>query len=259
MRIVTATYTGRPAIDREVLTRLVVKCSHPDCVMLGLDPLVKLHDLNENDNAQMSFVMEVLEMLADDARVMLLLAHHTSKPSGSNSSHAGNVNSARGAGAIKDGARHAFTLSGPLDDDILKYGLSPTDRRRMLRLEDANKQNRSLGGDEPIWLEKVSVTLINGEEVGAFVPSSIDGKADGMRDHVGDMLWKFLKLEKQSASCTVPEAISAIQRGDELYDRMLPQQVKIRLERLTVRPFTFDDGSKITLNNVNGKRLLVLE
>jgi hypothetical protein len=132
-----------------------------------LDPLAKIHTTSESDNGLMSQVMVLLERFARKLGAAILLLHHASKASGA-AGLAGNVDASRGASAIKDSARAAFTLSPPLPADVAALAIPARKVMRYLRLDDA-KMNRGLMSAAPVWMEKHSVTLpATGEEIGAF-------------------------------------------------------------------------------------------
>ncbi len=72
--------------------------------VLIVDPLVKMHQVNENDNGEMNVVMQIFNQLAQRAECSVMLVHHTSKE-GNDSRGASNiVNSARLARKVWRGA-----------------------------------------------------------------------------------------------------------------------------------------------------------
>lgn len=164
LRLVTG--GQQPERNDEAVRALIARASDPQVALVSLDPVNKLHTCNGNDNIAMTFVMDVLEFIAEEADVSVLIAHHTSKPGGGRRT-AGNADASQGAAAIANGARTVLTLAEPEDEDAARYALRPQERRLLVRLDGA-KNNRGLLGPDPVWLRKVGVKLWNGEDVGAF-------------------------------------------------------------------------------------------
>ena len=236
LRLVTG--GQNPERNDEAVSALIQAARDPDVAMVGMDPLNKLHSCNPNDNIQMSFVMDVLEFVAEEADVALLLSHHVSKPSTGRRS-AGNADTSQGAAAVVNGARTVLTLSPPEDEDVARYALRPAERAMLVRMDGA-KANRGVLGTEPVWLRRVGVHLFNGEDVGALdVVTDIKARRDDM-----------FKLIAQAAA----NAIHAAQKGDlsciDLASAITPHQ-----------PLLSDLGAEIVkghLQGMDGKRFEVV-
>jgi len=56
----------------------IIKLEKPN--VLTLDPLLYFHSCNENDNAEMSIVMNNLRRLTNEYNISIVLVHHTKKP-----------------------------------------------------------------------------------------------------------------------------------------------------------------------------------
>lgn len=141
-----------------------------DIQVLVIDPLVAIHNVNENDNGMVNAVARVLRSICDKTGVALLAAHHTPKGSGVNTeAHAGNADAGRGASSLRDAARAAFTLSRMSDTTAQAMGIPDADRNRYLRYDSA-KSNFSLPDNEATWLKLETVQLANGDQVGVPVP-----------------------------------------------------------------------------------------
>lgn len=90
----------RPVRNDIVYEQLVNKAKEEEVGLIILDPLVNIHKCEESDNVQMAFVMETLTDIAYDARVAIMVLHHTSKSGSRNEDKVGNMDIARGASAI---------------------------------------------------------------------------------------------------------------------------------------------------------------
>lgn len=243
-----------PSVNMESATWLVQMASDPDVAMVALNPLNKLHSANGNDNVQMTFVMETLEALAETCDVALFLAHHVSKPSGSTARMAGNANIGQGAATIVDSSRKAFTLVPPDDQDVSHFALTPTEKRMLVRLDDA-KQNRTLGREEALWLKRISVTLWNGEHVGALDKTDMHVRTEHMRHAIARVLHAGMIHQRGSAGVTLTVAAALLKDGDPLFEKMPRDLLKSRIEQYLAQPVTLTDGAMI---RVDDNRMVVL-
>lgn len=94
-----------------------------------LDPLIRLHALDENANSDMIHLTDTLDGLARTTGAGVLLVHHTTK---AGRSGGGDNALARGAGVLTDEARWAAEL-GPLTEKEAQ-GISESDRWKYLAL-----------------------------------------------------------------------------------------------------------------------------
>lgn len=139
------------------------------------DPLVSVHECAENDNSEMQRVMERLTLMAARTKAAVVCIHHTNKPpAASSESYAGNVNSIRGASAIKDASRISVTMFGMSEKDAEKFKVPEKDRGRFVRVDDA-KANLHLASPDAEWFRKETVQIGNGESLGVLV--KVDLKA----------------------------------------------------------------------------------
>ena len=131
--------------------------------IIVFDPLVSVHESNENDNTEMQRVMDILVSIVAETKAAGLVIHHTSKPDrASADGYAGNVNAVRGASAIKDASRITLTAFGMSAKDGERYGIPEQVRHRYVRFDGA-KENLTLTGPEPKWFEKKTVRVGAGE------------------------------------------------------------------------------------------------
>lgn len=124
--------------------------------VLFLDPLVELHDVEENDNGGMRQVIAELRATAVQMNIGVGLVHHTRK--GNNAP--GDAEAARGASAISGAARIVLTLAGMKEDEASSFGLPAGTEKHYFRL-DGGKANYSSVLDCE-WFERVPYVLDNG-------------------------------------------------------------------------------------------------
>ena len=114
----------------EVIAR---RCDEIGAKLLILDPSISFFEGEENDNTQAQRYIEGLRRLAEGRAVMV--ATHTAK-----SAIQGSADAARGAAALRDGARAMFAM-GSKDGDIFvaaaKMNYAPTGNVWWLRWSDS--------------------------------------------------------------------------------------------------------------------------
>jgi len=147
--------------------------------VLIVDPLIEFHEANENDNVEMRAAAAVLRYIAVQADCAVLFAHHTKKPdSASSDGFAGNADSGRGASSVQGVTRIVASLYAMSAKEAAHYPeVGEAHRHEYVRLDGA-KSNLSLagGGAQPSWFRRVSVTIENGEKVGALEPVILEKK-----------------------------------------------------------------------------------
>lgn len=127
--------------------------------ILCIDPAVKAHSLNENDNAEIDAFASILTDLAAHENIAIDMLSHERKGVGS----AGDVNRGRGAGSGKDAARLMRTLTGMSEDDAKALGVDEDERAYLVRLDNA-KVNIAPPARAATWFHLVGVNIGNGTE-----------------------------------------------------------------------------------------------
>lgn len=125
--------------------------------LVGLDPFVKLHGMDENSNTAMNFVSELLVKLAIDLNIAVDVPHHTKK----GLQTAGDADAGRGASAARDAGRLMYTLTRMSDQEGETFGIAAEERRLYVRL-DSSKVNIAPPSGEATWFKLIGVRLENG-------------------------------------------------------------------------------------------------
>jgi hypothetical protein len=147
---------GAPeAAELEILIRRAIPVLNLDGVCL--DPFVKTHGVNENDNNAIDFVCGLLTAISIDLNISTDLPHHTNK----GVMQAGNADKGRGASAGKDAARLVYTLTPMTPDEAEMFGVSEPDRRSLVRY-DNGKVNIAPPATAAKWFRLVGMPLGNG-------------------------------------------------------------------------------------------------
>jgi RecA-family ATPase len=157
---------GRPLVYENVVQWVIEEIVKDDIVLMVIDPLVEIHGMNENSNAEMSILMQTLRRIAEKTRCALSLVHHTSK---SKDGGAGNTEKSRGASAIHNSCRIVHTLYPMTISEAKKYGISLERHWWHVRMDSA-KMNLSRPDAYLHWYRKISVENVPGESTGTLEP-----------------------------------------------------------------------------------------
>ena len=140
--------------------------------IVSLDPFVKAHSVEENNNSVIDDVVQVLTDLAAKHNLAVDAPHHTSK----GPVDPGNADRGRGASAMKNGGRLIYTLTAMSLEEAKAFGISEDQRRRFVRMDSAKVNITPFMGTAK-WFCLVGVRLgnatelyLNGDEVQTVEP-----------------------------------------------------------------------------------------
>ena len=125
--------------------------------IVSLDPFVKTHSVEENNNSMIDDVVQILSDLAVAHDIAVDVPHHSSK----GPADPGNANRGRGASSMKDAGRLVYTLAPISPEEAKAFGLSEVERRGLVRM-DSGKVNIAPPMKEAKWFRLVGVNLGNG-------------------------------------------------------------------------------------------------
>ncbi len=146
---------SRQAGQLEKVVRAAIERRKPD--LLGLDPFIKTHGLEENDNAAMDFVCDLMAKIAIECDIAVDTPHHGKK----GQQTAGDADAGRGASSARDAWRLVHTLTVMTEDEAKLFAISEIDRRAYVRL-DPSKVNIAPSAMKATWFKLVGVKLENG-------------------------------------------------------------------------------------------------
>jgi hypothetical protein len=141
----------------EKLLREAIERRKPDLV--GFDPFIRLHALEENDNGAMDFVCDLLIKLSIEYDIAIDAPHHTKK----GQLAAGDADNGRGGSGMRDAARLVSTLTTMTEDEAKMFGISEIDRYDYVRLDPA-KVNIARKSQKATWFKIEGVKLGNATE-----------------------------------------------------------------------------------------------
>lgn len=147
-----------PAIRSIIETIKTDRITH-----LVVDPLVKCHTLQENDNTGMDKVITAFAKIGAATGCSISLVHHAKKGKAT----AGDIESSRGASSVAAAVRIAHTLSAMQPAEAKIMGIPEKEASWFVRLDDA-KGNLAPPGVDARWFERVSVILPNGDATGVM-------------------------------------------------------------------------------------------
>ncbi len=146
---------SRQAGQLENVLRDAIERRKPDLV--ALDPFIKTHGLEENDNAAMDFVCDLMAKLAIEYDIAVDAPHHSKK----GQQTPGDADAGRGASSARDAFRIVHTLTVMSEDEAKMFDISEVDRRAYIRLDPA-KVNIVPGAMKATWFKLIGVPLNNG-------------------------------------------------------------------------------------------------
>lgn len=141
--------------------------------VVSLDPFIKTHGLEENNNNALDFVCGILASISVDLDCAVDIPHHANKGTAATP---GDVNRARGGTAMKDAARLCYTLTRMTAEEANALGVGEAERLSLIRMDSA-KVNIAPPTREAKWFRLIGVPLGNendlyphGDEVQAIEP-----------------------------------------------------------------------------------------
>jgi len=164
LTLVQATREGF-MVNTEAVEVLIQNIRKNNISLLIIDPFIRAHQVDENSNTGIDQVMKVLIEIMEQTNVGIFLIHHTKKTAMNYTP--GDPDNARGASALIDAARMAFTLGPMREDDQAATGVDAQTRRLYRRLDYA-KNNLLPPADRAIWFRWESINLACGESIGVL-------------------------------------------------------------------------------------------
>jgi RecA-family ATPase len=148
----------KTGVDRRAVTRQAHRFFRLNrqigAKLVGLDPLIELHDLNENDNGDMHFLAAALRNVAREAEASVIVTHHIGKLDGGKVT----IGSARGASSLVGAVRAARSLADLSAGDHNLLGIDAAEAADYFKVEDL-KMSYAPRRKEPTYFQRVSVDI----------------------------------------------------------------------------------------------------
>jgi hypothetical protein len=181
--------------------------------LIFVDPFAETFEGDENSNSELKWAGMLWREVARRTNAAVCLIHHTKKYA---TGMAGDVDAARGAGALIGIARIVSTLFPMTAKEAEAMGVASDQRAFFLRFDDA-KANLNMISPFARWFRKETVTLDNantdlpGDQVGVLIPWKPKGPSvleaqivaclvridQGILDDDGNPTGEFYTLEKR--------------------------------------------------------------
>lgn len=162
------TLVAQPLVDQLIAT---INAGNYDVVFV--DPFAETFEGDENSNSELKWAGMLWRDVARKTNAAICIVHHTKKYA---SGMAGDVDAARGAGALIGIARIVSTLFPMTSKEAEAMGVKFDQRALYLRYDDA-KANLNIVSPHARWFRKDTVVLDNadgpdnpGDEVGVLIP-----------------------------------------------------------------------------------------
>jgi hypothetical protein len=244
-------------INEEVCQAIIDTILDHGIKLIVLDPLVRIHNVSENDNKQMDVLTRALNRIADEGDCGVLLIHHTRKMKSAEGG--GDMDTSRGASAVVSAARIVDTLSPMPRSTARDVGISEDERWRYVKLSVA-KRNMAAYENNNRWFRKTGEKLANGENIGVLEPANlvfetpVDELAEFITDHLVKELGRAeLDTPLSDAIRSVCAALEASERKE--WSGYSDQTIRRRIEGLLTPVGLQRDGVTIALEekDVAGK------
>lgn len=213
-----------------------------------IDPFVKTHLCDENDNAQIDLVASVFNSIAERTGCAIGIVHHSRKLG--KEGGRGDADTSRGAGALTDAARIAHTLSVMTDGERAKAAkVTETMAPWHLRVDSA-KLNLAPPAAGAEWYKRESVTLPNGDSVGTIRRTNVEemGLVEGAvredGDEISAVLQKMFKISPdQLVDRDLRDVVEIVRERYGLLQRGKPhERVAALKDRIAVPPLNIPCG-----------------
>ena len=129
-----------------------------------VDPLIAIHQFDENDNQKINQVASALKRLAKATNTAVLVLHHMRK--GDSTGGSKSVDDARGARSLIDKARVVRAINPMSEQDAKNFGIQSEHRRRYVSYDPSgSKSNMTAATGAKQWFELQTVA-INAQQTG---------------------------------------------------------------------------------------------
>ncbi|MCB8880196.1 AAA family ATPase [Acidisoma cellulosilytica] len=136
-----------------LVDQIITEIRRREVRLLIVDPFVNCHELSENANDEMNFVMRSWGKIANDTDCAIWLVHHFRKGGSSGDSEA-----FRGAVSIQGAARAMTTLTAMTGEDAKRLNVADDERWQYVRSANV-KANLAPRQESQQWFRLVPVTL----------------------------------------------------------------------------------------------------
>lgn len=216
-------------------------------VVAGIfDPFVDIHHVAEQDNTAMSGVMAMLRQFAAATKAGVLFLHHSSKSGLNRPVRHGDAEVSRGAAAIVNATRHAFTLFPLSIEESNERGLGEEDRNRYVRL-DLAKTNEA-PDLPPLYFHRDVIRQMDGTTIPVFEPHSWECREGEDSETLARLIHKMM-IEQGSGTVRLTDLIERWRSEDMLREKMSKDAVTSTVNTLYRRRNAFEYSEGLGKNH----------
>jgi hypothetical protein len=159
LKLMVLDHEGNPAIG-PLYGELRATIERLEIGLVGIDPFIKSHSIEENHNNGIDTVCLALIELIEGLDCAADVIHHARKGDAS----PGDADRSRGASALVDACRLVSTVTRMTKAEAEAFGMTPEARAGLIRVDDA-KINLAPRPEHAIWFRLVGVPLLNGSDL----------------------------------------------------------------------------------------------
>ena len=245
---------GEVVVNEKEVKWLIDYITRHHIVAVVVDPFVRSHMIDENNNMAVDAVAQVFARVALEAHCAVNVVHHTRKRGDGGSR--GDADAARGASALINACRIAHTLDTMDLKEAEAFGIPEDERKWWLRMDDA-KANLAPPADAARWFRRESVTLPNGDAVGTLrvvPPGELVAAPDGNVELAAAILALYDKEPLDLIGHTPTEVGRLLQRESNVMPGKSPDTVRRAVVKATERGLPVPGGQVLRLAQAGGGR-----
>jgi hypothetical protein len=244
---------GGSVPDRVTIAAIIKTISEQKIDVAIFDPLIHLHAVLENNNTNLAEVAEVFADIASACDCATDIVHHVRKMMNGVNEKEFTSEDSRGGGALRAAVR-AMRVYNRMTTSEAEDGGVPTDQRGFYLRVDRGKANYLPPATKSTWFRLQSVTLDNGDDVGAIEPWSYPGQEGGGVEKKADDAFMYLLLSAKHHGNLVGAAPQAADYAPKRFARdkyardlgLREKHFKLAMERLL-------DAGRIAIEEVRGE------
>jgi hypothetical protein len=246
---------GVPMINQEAVDFVLKTGRDCDADVIFFDPLVNIHQLNENDNTHMRFLATTLKGIARVLNIAVMAAHHTAKSSGVKEK--GDADVFRGGGALINTSRIAIILSSITKGDGERFGISEAKRADYARVDTGKTNYGKKDGVAIAWLQWSVVRHIGGDLIGVPHIADVQQRKSDQDNEVALIIRDAMRVQGSGAFLRT-EAAKAITDSGHILGQLSPSGLRNIVARMFSDPVTVD-GDTLLLVKVGEEQLIKLQ
>lgn len=243
-----------PQVNQQAAQWLIQLARQNDIDIIFADPLVNLHALNENDNAQMRFIIKVLQNIARETNTALLVAHHTGK--GGMNKEKGDADAIRGASALVNSPRIALLLSSITKVDAERFGIKEGSIRDYMRMDPGKANYLKKGEDAIAWLKWETVRHINGDFIGVPITADVQHRKADQDAEIAAIIRDHMR-KSGVGSLVKTHAARAIVDSGHVLGKLSESGLRKIIDHMFASPVRIDNDI-LDLTKDGGKELITI-